>query len=173
MNGSYQKIKMANIQKLKNVTIEDTVLIFRNFSGKPSEYNIAGDRNFGCLIAEEDAIAMSKDGWNIKQLRPKDEEEVPGYFIKISVSFRNVPPLIYVIHKSEDGSTRTVKLNEEDLNVLDYADIVKADLQLNPYFWSKGKESGVKAYLKSLYVTVPEDKLEARYLGLKDNDETY
>lgn len=164
---------MSKKKFIQNITIENTSLLFRNFAGKPSQYNPIGIRNFCCILDEESAKKMELDGWDVKQLKPKIEGDEPVSFIKIECSYKNIAPLIYIIHQSEDGSKRTVKLNEDDLSVLDYAEIINADLQIRPYNWEVGAKTGIKAYLKSLYVTVPEDKLEARYLGLNDNDDTY
>jgi hypothetical protein len=54
-------------------------------------------------------------------------------------------------------------LDENSIETLDWAEIEKADLIVTPYAWTVGAKSGIKAYLKSLYVTVVEDELELKY----------
>jgi hypothetical protein len=37
------------------------------------------------------------------------------------------------------------------------------DLTINPYVWEVNGNSGVKAYLGTMYVTIAEDPLDAKY----------
>ena len=45
---------------------EGARLMFRNFSGKESEFNQAGDRNFCVVLEAAEAEEMKKIGWNVK-----------------------------------------------------------------------------------------------------------
>ena len=140
------------------VLMEDARLIFRNFSGKEGQYNREGDRNFGVLLDTKLADQMTNDGWNVKWLKSREEGDEEQAYLSVSVSFKNVPPRVVLItHK---GKTN---LDEEDVNMLDFADIKNADLILNPYEWVVNGKTGVKAYLKALYVTIHEDALELKY----------
>jgi hypothetical protein len=47
--------------------------------------------------------------------------------------------------------------------MLDYADIKTIDVMLNPYEWEVNGNTGVKAYLKTAFVTLNEDELELKY----------
>jgi hypothetical protein len=42
-------------------------------------------------------------------------------------------------------------------------EIERADVNINPYYWSVSGASGKKAYLKTLYLVVREDPLDLRY----------
>lgn len=149
---------MAN-QVIDNVTIENAKIIFRNFSGKPSKYNSEGQRNFCVILEDRDLAAkMKEDGWNIRELQPREEGEDPVPYLQVAVSFDNIPPMVKLITKNN----QTV-LGDGNVNMLDWADILNVDLIIRPYNWEVNGKSGVKAYLKSLYVTIQEDELAAKY----------
>lgn len=146
-------------KNVENLILEDAIIIFRNFSGKASKYNRLGDRNFGVIINDPNlAQQLNEEGWNVKILRPRDEQDEPDHYIPVSVNYNNRPPKIYIItHK---GKTL---LDEETVASLDYAEIKRVDLTLNPYFWERDSNSGIKAYLKTMYVTIEEDPFESKY----------
>lgn len=139
--------------------LEDVQIAFRNFAGKEGQYNREGDRNFAVLLDNDTADAMAKDGWNVKHLKPREEGEVEQAYISVSVNFKGPrPPRVVMI--TSKGRT---PLPEELVEFLDYADIKTVDIILNPYNWSVSGKSGVKAYLKSMYVIIQEDYLELKY----------
>lgn len=145
---------------------EDCRIIFRNFAGEQSQYNRAGDRNF-CVIIDDKEVAdrMASDGWNIKHLPPLDEGGDETAYLPVAVSFRNTPPTVVMI--SSRGRTR---LDESTIDILDYAEIETVDLIVNPYNWEVNGKSGVKAYVKSMYVTLREDALAKKYATPDTND---
>ena len=59
-------------------------------------------------------------------------------------------------------------LAEEDLEILDWVEIKNVDLVVRPYSWAFSGKSGVKAYLKSLYVTIHEDYLSLKYADIPE-----
>jgi hypothetical protein len=142
------------------VMMEGVQIIFRNFAGKEGQYNREGDRNFAVLLDEKIAAAMAEDGWNIKWLRPRSEEEgeEPQAYLPISVNFKGRPPRIVMI--TSRGRTN---LDEDTVETLDWADIINVDLIVRPYEWTVNQKSGIKAYLQALYVTIEEDALERKY----------
>lgn len=145
------------------VLMEGVRIIFRNFAGKEGQYNREGDRNFGVILPENVAEAMAADGWNVKWLKPRedDEDETQTPWLSVSVNFKGRPPRIVMI--TSRGRTN---LDEGSIEMLDWADITNVDLIVRPYHWEVSGKSGIKAYLQSLYVTIEEDDLEKKYADL-------
>ncbi|NLD50540.1 MAG: Bro-N domain-containing protein [Clostridiaceae bacterium] len=150
------RINRVAMDRDKTLFIENATIIFRNFSGDETKFNKAGDRNF-CVIIDDPNMAqiMSRDGWNIKTLTPRDEGDEPKNYVNVAVRFNNFPPKMVLI----SGKTHTI-LDEESVNVLDNIEIENVDLTIRPYTWEEGK---IKAYLKDMYITIKQDMLAAKY----------
>lgn len=145
-------------------TFEDARLLWPNFSGREGMYNRAGDRNFNVIIPEDRVDGMIERGWNVKFT--KEREDIEDFeveaFLPVSVRFDVRPPRITTI----TSSGRTV-LSEDMVEVLDYADIEKIDLVVRSYEYTVNNKSGIKAYLKTMFVTMLEDDMERKY-GIAD-----
>jgi hypothetical protein len=152
---------VARRRQDEQVTLEDVEIIFRNFAGAEGQYNRAGSRNFCVLLEPELATAMAADGWNIKTTKERevDEETVGGEpYLPVEVGYKLRPPLVYLI--TSKGRT---PIGENEIEILDWVDIEKVDLIVNPSHWNVSGKSGTKAYLKTMFITLREDYLQMKY----------
>jgi hypothetical protein len=138
-------------------TLLDCHIFYLNFAGREGPYN--NDRTFCVALPDEDAEKLAADGWNVKVREAREEGDEEIKYLAVKVSYENRPPRITMI-----TSTGSTLLKESQLEMLDYADIVKVDIVVNPYEWhmSDGK-TGIKAYLKTMFITIDEDDLERMY----------
>ena len=146
----------------KNITFMDAQILFKNFAGEERKFNPAGNRNF-CLVIEDEVQAqqMFEEGWNVRILPPRTDDEVAKHYIPVAVSYRNndsFPVCVYIV----DGNQRTL-LNEDTIGRLDHADIATVDLTIRPRYWDDNGQTKIKAYLKTMYVTLNVDELDQRY----------
>jgi hypothetical protein len=143
---------------VKTFQVEEAAIIFRNFAGKEQQYNREGDRNFAVILPEDIDIQMLEDGWNVRYLKPREEGDAPVPYISVAVNFKNRPPRVVLL-----TSTSRTQLDESSVEILDWADIKKADLIARGFDWFVNGKSGTKAYLQTMFVTIEEDALERKY----------
>lgn len=142
----------------KNIVIENARIGFRNFSGEEGKFNPKGRRNFCVFLDTELGEVLQDDGWNIRWLEPREEEDEKQAFLQVAVSYNNIPPKIVQI--TSRGQTI---LDEDMVGVLDWAEIENVDVIIRPYNWEVSGKKGVKAYVKSMYVTILEDEFAHKY----------
>ena len=147
----------------KAVSLEGVRIGFRNFEGREGQYNKKGERSFAAFLDRDTAEALLAEGWNVKfpkenpgQTDPDADARDP--YIQISVGFDFYPANVFLISNGEPS-----RLTEDEVLMLDWAEIENVDLVLRPYEWSVNRNSGIKAYLKSGYFTIVTDKFAAKY----------
>lgn len=137
--------------------IDDTRIVYRNFTGVGSKFNREGDRNFAVVIPDQEvADALLDQGWNVKIRPPRDEDEDPFMYLPVKVRFNDRGPNVYL----KSGSN-LVKLDEETISCLDEIDILGVDLDIRPYDWEVNGKTGRTAYLQSMKVTQNLDRFAA------------
>lgn len=152
----------------REIVFENVELIYLNFNGREGPFNSAGEREFGVRLDEKTALDMIEDGWNVKYMKPRDEEDDEDRpWLPVTLKFKYRPPKVWLI-----SSKARTALTEDTVGMLDEIDIKTVDLIVTPYNWQVQDKGGVKAYLKSLYVTINEDPLELKYKIYEDPPET-
>lgn len=146
-------MRVDNLLKVENAEIG-----FRNFSGRPTEYNAAGNRNFCVFFPVEQARQLEMDGWNIKYTRPSEEFEQKGY-LQVKVMMGKYPPEVFLVTRGRPSRIG----DETQLDMFDQFQFAAVDLILRPYNWEKGNKSGVSCYLKEGYFVLQESDLAAKY----------
>ena len=156
---------MAQERVTDNINISNARIGFRNFSGKEGQYNPAGNRNFVIFLDNyKEAKELENEGWNIRWLKPREEGEEEQPILSVKVAFGPYPPKVVLV--SRKGLNQ---IGEDEIGILDWADIKHVDLTVRPYTYDVRGKTGVKAYLKTMYVTIQEDQWEHKYVNPPDS----
>lgn len=148
------------LQGGETLLLEGVELMFRNFEGRETEYNRPGDRNFCAKLPPDMAAHMVREGWNVRPGKIREEGDEPQPYIQVAVGFKIRPPRLVMINSI---SKNRVILEEDTCEILDWADVLTADLIIRARPWTVRGASGIKAYLKTLYVIIDEDYLDLKY----------
>ena len=152
----------------KKLTIENAHIFYRNFSGKPSQYNTAGNRNFCVEIPNQElADILAAEGWTIKQRGGKEEGDEPMNYTQVKINFNGYkPPKVIMIC----GRNQQI-LTEETIDLLDSAEIENVDLIINPSEYEVRGAKGIKGYVDTMYVTIEQNVLDAKYSTMLNHGE--
>ncbi|MBQ9014412.1 MAG: hypothetical protein IJ094_12840 [Bacilli bacterium] len=152
-------------KRLPELTIRNAKLMFLNLTGNKSQFNPLGSRTFSVRLDIELGKQLEKEGWNVKPLYARDEmggrtKDIEGYHLPCAIRYDKFPPKIYLI----TDSNKTL-LGENEIAMIDTADIKNVDLIINPsrYDNKRLQGTGIKAYVKSMYITINEDDLMKEY----------
>ena len=139
--------------------IENAYLMFRNFSGEKGQYNKNGDKNF-CVRIDDPELAdqLAKDSWNVRMLDPKEEGNLPTYYLPVAVSYEYRPPRITMYRDH-----RSIEMSLDNVGELDAEHILQADVVINPSSWNDNGTWRIKAYLSRLCVVVENDPFAEKY----------
>lgn len=148
--------------KSSELLLPNVQIGFRNFSGAAGPYNKEGDRNFVVFLSQEKAQELSDEGWNVKW--PKDnsdidpEEDSRNPYLPVSLSMDPYPAKVVLVN-----GEKTERLEEDQVSMLDWAEIENVDLVVRPYTWAVNGNTGIKAYTKAIYVTIATDAFQQKY----------
>jgi hypothetical protein len=151
--------------KDESVVIENTRLLFRNFKGAKGKYNKEGERSFSVVLEPKQAQDMIEMGWKVKWLKPREEGDEPTPFLPVKINFEGRRPPRIVLITSKNRTT----LDEEDVSLVDFANIANVDLIVNPYHWNVDGDTGINAYLKSMFIIIEEDYLDRKYADVAES----
>ena len=149
------------LERIPLLEIGNATLRYRNFEGKQKTYNKEGDRNFCVVLDEETSNELRAAGWNVRwqKPRPGEENDPRVGLLEVAVSYKIRPPRVLLIA----GKKQTL-LTQETVKMVDWADIVKADVVIRPRLWQDDAgKSRIKAYLQTLYVTIVTDSFAESY----------
>ena len=172
-----------------NLNVENAVMIYKNFSGKPTRVNPAGGkRTFSLALNKEFAERLSDMGWNVKVKEVRDQlvegemtrtvswqDYVASYqtefdhaliYTEIVVNENSeYPPKIYKV--SEFNGEKTMALVPADQWYrMDESELTNIDVSIHPYTHGRSiaNPDAKKGYLKTLYATAaPVDPFGGKY----------
>jgi hypothetical protein len=136
-----------------NIRVENAVLMFRNFSGNPTNFNPqGGKRTFSLCLPKEWADILKQDLWNVKERQLDDGEVI--YHTEIVVNENSqYPPHLYLLSEFMGKKAMTL-LQPEQYKKLDQDMIVGLDLEIHPFEHGRGTPGSKKGYLKNLWATL-------------------
>lgn len=151
---------------MERLQLEGVRIIHKNFRGEERQYNPPGSRVFSIIVEDLSyGQQMIDEGWKFKPLYNRDEEGVlDAYFLPVKINYNShFPPRIYRVSPS---TGQTLLLNEETVDMLDFLPIEFADIIVNPHRWTVNENTGIKAYVQTMYVTIEENELDIKYARL-------
>jgi hypothetical protein len=162
---------MAGPRPRETIIFEEAHLIFKNFTGEGRKYNKEGDMNFSIMLSEDLAVELLRKELNIKELPRREEDDQQHYHLPVAVQFKNYPPRIWLVSNIDPetgvGRNKTL-LGPGMCGILDKLESTRVDLVISPYRWRMDNgDTGIKAYLQTLYFTMYEDELERKYAALE------
>jgi hypothetical protein len=137
---------------------------FSHFDGREDTFNNEGDHNFTIIIDDEqEARRLMDEGWNIRTMEGREEGDPPEYLLKVKISFRFSAPAIFFL-KGE----RRYRADEVDLVDIKRATCEQLDVIIQPSPWVHGRDSGISAYVKEMYVKIKESRFAERYADYEE-----
>lgn len=155
MSGMGEERKWIDDLEIENANIK---WAFSHFDGRQDTFNDEGQHNFQVIIDEEHAKDLMAEGWPIKVKDGREEGDPPEYLLKVNISYRFEAPQIYLIK-----GNRKYRADESDLSDIKRATCEQIDVIIQPSPWVHGRESGISAYAKEMYVKIKESRFGAAY----------
>ena len=174
MKSLTERAKDTEFSRLVNgdLSAENAVICWTNFSGGPTKYNPAGGkRTFNLVLTEEIAEELRMEGWNIRYIEPREEGDDPLIITEIVVNMNSeYPPRIRLF--SQFGGKKSANyLDADGVGELDKIKYDNVSLIIHPYEHNRSAEHRVKGYLKTMFaVKTPDDDFGGRYAEYESDD---
>lgn len=147
--------KNLNTNEIK-ATLRDFPITFKNFAGRETRFNRAGNRNFSLVLDDETADELLAQGWNVRVKEYEDGGRRNTLPVSIGYNEKHKPIVVMVTPKGE--YFKKTYLTEETVGELDFARVVRARVILNGRPWSNAQgNSGIKAWLDNGYFVIEKD----------------
>lgn len=164
---------MANTILLDSRTNDDYVILpgsWRNFSGKRTQFNDEGKRNFTLQIKDKEKAEYLKGlGLNVKEYKSSnsDPNEDPIFTLKIKINFNDYGPKVYLYTEGDDE--KSTLLTEDTIGILDGSEILGSLIEISLFKWtSKAFGEGATAYLRNMSVQIRPNRFGS---GFNDSPE--
>lgn len=160
---------MANNEKdwAPNIIIKGARILYPNFSGRETQFNRKGDRNFVLAIEDDEtAQELLDEGWNIKPAKDAEKNPIEGQwrlFVVVSYKFDKFAPIVHMLEDEE-----LYPLHSYSIGRLDNMHIENIDLEIThskPY--EVNGKTYIKAYLKEMVATVKSSSIMQDYKQYK------
>ena len=152
-----------NTNSPDRVTLRNFTITYKNFSGRESKYNRAGNRNFALILDDETADQMIADGWNVRVKEYDDGSRFNTLSVAVRYDIERFRPKVVMVTPNGKFFKRNI-MNEDNVGELDSARVSYANVTLNPSVWHNAKgEPGIKAYLTTGYFVIEKDEFEDEF----------
>ncbi|WP_407450049.1 hypothetical protein [Fibrobacter sp.] len=148
-----------------NLRINDAMIIWPNFEGRPGQYNREGERSFSLIIPTEEMKDMLVNdvnkygaGWNVRIRPPREEGDTPFMHLPVKVLFNDRGPKVYL-----DNGFNVRELDEDTVGLLDKIEIRSVDMDIRPYDNVIRDKAYRTAYLKGIWVYQEVNRFASRY----------
>lgn len=146
-------------QPTKDIIVENAAIVFRNFSGAPTQLNPEGGKRSFCLVVTEEVANTLRDaGWNVKFRAPRDENEDGYFYTQVNVNMDSKYPPRVVLISTYNGNRVKRELKGNEVQRLDKLRLEGVDLCVHPYEHGRPGPYKVKGYLSEMAATQAEER---------------
>lgn len=160
-----------------DLEVENAVIKWTNFAGKPTDFNPAGGkRTFVLELSEEIAEELRDEGWNVKFKEPREEGDEPIFYTEIVVNMNSKYPPKVVLLSEFRGRKKSNRLEGDMVGTLDDVRYENVDVIIHPFNHGRPGLYSVKGYARAIYVTQAQDVyFDGKYADWENdyNDEAF
>ena len=123
--------------------LKDCKVLFPNFKGRPTRYNLEGSRNFNVRIDDPDIVqVLTSEGFNVRMLNKLNDSDPDTWALTVNLKYK----------KDSEGNVtgpeikevlegRSADLNDKNVHCLDDMTIEKAIVEFRGFEYEKDKMS--------------------------------